>query len=172
MSLSLNSQAPDFTLPSTSGNNFTLSVNSKNKPCIIYFYPKNFTPVCTKEACSFRDTFNFFKEIGISVYGISRDTISSHLEFKQVHDLPFELLSDLDGHVANLYDASVPIINFTRRVTYLLDADHTVRGVYENIFASKDHVREMVKAIKEQSSLFKQVYTVNRESRANLHPES
>src|SRR4051812_34450732 len=100
MALTIDNKVPDFTLPSTSGTDFTLSKNANNKMCIIYIYPEDFSPLCTLEACSFRDTFDFFNELGVDVYGISSDTISTHLKFKKTYNLQFDLLSDRDYKVA------------------------------------------------------------------------
>lgn len=149
MALKENILAPDFQLASTSGKTFSLHKNAAGKPLILYFYPKDFTPVCTKEACEFRDTFDFFRETNIDVYGISRDSVETHLKFKKAHDLPFELLADEDGKVADLYDASVPLINFTKRITYLLDKNHQIRGVYQNFFSARKHITGMIEKIKE-----------------------
>ncbi len=155
MSLPLKSIAPDFTLASTSGTSFTLSKSAAGRPVILYFYPKDFTPGCTKEACEFRDTFSFFRDLNIAVYGISRDDIPTHQEFKKAHNLPFELLADEDGKVADLYKASMPLIRFTKRITYLLDAEHRVAAVYSNLFGAKKHIREMIEQVKTESILSK-----------------
>lgn len=144
MALKVNEKAPDFTLPSTSGKDFTLDITAYNKPCIIYFYPKDFTPGCTLQACEFRDTFSFFKTLNIAIYGISRDSIATHLEFKKAHHLPFELLADEKGIVADAYKAFLSIIKFTRRITYLLDKDHKIVAAYENLFAATNHIKKMV----------------------------
>jgi peroxiredoxin Q/BCP len=148
MPLKINQPAPDFSLPSTNGKLFTLSKDMLNKPCVIYFYPKDFTPGCTKEACEFRDTFSMFRDLDIAVIGISRDDIATHLEFKKQYKLPFELLSDTKGEVAHLYGASVPLIKFTRRITYLLDKKHTIAAVYENLFAAEKHIQTMIEKLK------------------------
>lgn len=148
MALKAGHKAPDFTLPSTSGKNFHLSKDKFLKPLIIYFYPKDFTGGCTKEACGFRDTFEFFRGADIDVIGISRDNIDTHHEFRKAHNIPFELLSDIDGAVAKAYDATVPLINFTRRITYLLDKQHTIVAVYENLFGAKKHIDEMISQVK------------------------
>lgn len=153
MALKKNDQAPDFSLESTSGNTFNLRKDAAGKPLIIYFYPKDFTPVCTKEACEFRDTFEFFADLDVDIYGISRDNIATHHEFKKAHRLPFELLADEDGKVADLYDASMPIIRFTKRITYLLDKNHKVVGVYQNLFGARKHIQEMVKQLKKGLSV-------------------
>lgn len=148
MPLSEKSIAPDFTLPSTAGTDFTLNKTAAGKPLIIYFYPKDFTPGCTKEACEFRDSFAFFRDLDIPVYGISRDTLETHHEFRKAHNLPFHLLADPDGKVADLYKASVPLIKFTRRITYLLDAEHKIAGVYENLFGATKHIQQMIRKVK------------------------
>lgn len=150
MALKKNDFAPDFSLESTSGSTFNLRKDAAGKPLIIYFYPKDFTPVCTREACEFRDTFAFFNDLDVDVYGISRDSIATHQEFKKAHDLPFELLADEDGKVADLYDASMPIIRFTKRITYLLNRNHQIVGVYQNLFGARKHIQEMVKHLQEE----------------------
>ncbi|MEO1052814.1 MAG: peroxiredoxin [Bacteroidota bacterium] len=145
--LKVNDQAPDFKLPSTSGKLFSLGKDGKNKPCILYFYPKDFTPGCTKEACEFRDSFSQFRDLNIDVYGISRDSIETHLKFKEKHRLPFDLLSDFDGSVTKQYGALIPVLKIPRRVTYLLNADHTIKAVYEDMFGASKHIKTMVKEV-------------------------
>lgn len=144
MPLKENVQAPDFTLPSTEGKDFSLSRTVANKPLILYFYPKDFTNVCTKEACEFRDQFAFFREQEILVYGISRDNIETHERFRAQYKLPFHLLADEAGDVAKLYKATIPLLPVTRRITYLLDRDHQVAGVYEQMFGYEEHIRQMI----------------------------
>ena len=147
MALKLQTQAPGFTLPSTSGTDFTLSKHL-GKPCILYFYPKDFTPGCTREACEFRDQFAAFRNLDIPVYGISRDSIATHLKFKEKHDLPFDLLADVKGHVARRYQALMPIVGITKRVTYLLGKDHKVIAVCDSLFDFSVHIAKMKEKIK------------------------
>lgn len=148
MPLKEGDKAPDFTLPATGGKDFQLSRDAAGKPIIVYFYPKDFTSVCTAEACEFRDAFHTFSGLEIDVVGVSRDTVATHEKFKAAHELPFELLADVNGKVAAKYKAAVPVINFTRRITYLLDKDHTVVAAYENTFSAQQHIAEMVKRVK------------------------
>jgi len=148
MALKIGIKAPNFTLPSTSGKNFTLDIDQIGKPLIIYFYPKDFTAGCTAEACEFRDSFSVFRDFDIEIVGISRDSILTHRAFKNSKELPFELLADEDGAVAKQYDAMVPFINLTRRITYLLDKNHSIVGAYENMFAASGHIKAMIKELK------------------------
>jgi peroxiredoxin Q/BCP len=147
MALALHSQAPDFSLPSTSEKNFVLSRDMADKPCIIYFYPKDFTGVCTAEACSFRDHFEAFRNLDVAVIGISRDSIATHRQFIKQYKLPFDLLSDSKGKVTKLYRAEIPFIGMPKRVTYLLDATHKIIGVHEALFESGEHIRSMLKIL-------------------------
>lgn len=148
MPLPIHSAAPDFSLPSTSGQTFTLSIDQHGKPCVIYFYPKDFTDVCTKEACEFRDQFAEFRDLDIDILGISRDDIPTHLRFKAAHKLPFELLADTSGKVAKTYDAKIPIIGLTKRITYLLDAQHRIVAAFQDMFGSANHIQAMIDGMK------------------------
>ena len=143
MSLKKGALAPDFTLLSTSGKDFTLS-NYKGKPVLIYFYPKDFTPGCTKEACTFGENHDNFKGLGIDVFGISTDSIEKHLKFKEKHQLPFELLSDPNGKVAKQYDALMPFLNMTKRVTYLIGPDQKILDVYDSLFNYRSHIHTIL----------------------------
>lgn len=150
MALSVKQSAPDFTLPSTARNNFHLKRDWDRQGGILYFYPKNFTPGCTKEACGFRDEFSALRDLSITVIGISQDSLDSHQKFKKSYQLPFELLSDRDGQVSRLYQARIPFLKVTKRVTYLLDPDHRIVAVYEDMFRADQHVRSMIEAIQKQ----------------------
>ncbi|MDW7692889.1 peroxiredoxin [Flammeovirgaceae bacterium SG7u.111] len=149
MSLKIGTKAPDFTLPSTSGSDFKLSDDMNGKPCVIYFYPKDFTPGCTKEACSFRDSHQVFGSLGIEVFGISKDGIETHKKFKASQNLPFELLADVSGEVCKSYKALVPLLGMPKRVTYLLDAEHKIVSVYDSMFDSLGHIKKMIEKLKE-----------------------
>ncbi len=155
MPLKLQDTAPDFTLPSVNDTTFTLSKNMANKPCILYFYPKNFTNTCTAQACEFRNHFDEFRELDVAVVGISQDDVASHKKFKKAYDLPFELLADEKGEVLKKYDADIPLLGgltgMSRRVTYLLDASHQIVAMYEGLFESKEHVEEMLKILKQKT---------------------
>ncbi|ELR70626.1 Redoxin domain protein [Fulvivirga imtechensis AK7] len=140
-------KAPNFSLPSTGGQ-FTLDTDASNQPVVLYFYPKDFTRVCTNEACTFRDNFDFFKTLDVLVLGISTDPVEKHQAFKSTHQLPFELLADVDGRVSKAYKAHIPFLNLSRRVTYLLDKEHVVAAVYSDFFEAEGHIEEMIAQLK------------------------
>lgn len=143
MSLKPGDIAPEFTLPSTSGEDFHLS-DYKGKPLLIYFYPKDFTPGCTKEACTFGEHHDNFKDLGIDVFGISTDSIESHKKFKEKHNLPFELLTDNKGNVAKLFGALIPFVNMSKRITFLIGPDQKVIEVHNSLFNYKSHIHQML----------------------------
>lgn len=151
MPLKINTPAPDFTLPSTEGKLFSLSQDARNKPLVLYFYPKDFTRLCTKEACEFRDQFAFFRNQQIQILGISRDSIETHHRFREEYKLPFHLLADEKGEVASLYKASVPLLPLTRRITYLLDANHRVAGAFEKMFGHEEHIQQMIENVQQMT---------------------
>ena len=146
MALNIGSIAPDFNLPSTSGESLNYHQDVKG-PSILYFYPKDFTPGCTAEACEFRDDYEFFDEMGVPIYGISKDSVKSHLKFIEQYKLPFQLLSDQSGKVTKEYKAMFPFINMPRRITYLVDSDKRIIEVFENLLQAKDHIKKMKLAL-------------------------
>ncbi|WP_026998522.1 peroxiredoxin [Eisenibacter elegans] len=151
MALTINTPAPDFRLPSTAGSDFQLSEALRGKALILYFYPKDFTPLCTVETCIFRDTFEFFNNLGVAVVGISTDDLETHHRFIEAHNIPFPLLADVDGRVASSYDAFDPLIKFTRRITYLIDGQGMIRAVYANVFKDEKDLRKMIESLQKES---------------------
>ena len=106
-SLKVGDAAPDFELPDASGRRVHLSALLQNKVVVLFFYPKDGTPVCSAEACSFRDAYQEFVEAGAEVVGISSDTVESHERFSARHRLSFVLLSDENGAVRKLYGVMI-----------------------------------------------------------------
>ena len=147
MALKIGTKAPDFTLRSTSGKNFTLSIDQKGKPLVIYFYPKDFTRGCTQEACDFRDSYALIKQSGLDIVGISKDSIEVHQKFIEAYKLPYPLLADENGEVARLYLARMPLIGLTKRITYVLDENHIIRAVTDNLFEAGLHIKEVMKVL-------------------------
>lgn len=148
MALKIGTQAPDFSLKGTSGLMLNLHQDLIGKSFVLYFYPKDFTPGCTAEACEFRDQFEAFRDLDIPVFGVSRDSIETHEKFKKTHKLPFELLSDESGKVCKAYDALIPLIKMPKRITYFIDSDLKIAGVFQDMFESKKHIDAMLKKLK------------------------
>lgn len=132
--------APLFTLPNAEG--LPISLNTyKGSWTLLYFYPKDDTPGCTTEACTFRDNFPFYEDIGIAVIGISRDTVAKHKKFKEKYNLPFELLSDTEGVVVTAYQADNLV--GTKRISYLIAPDGTIAKAYSKV-SPANHPQEVL----------------------------
>ncbi|WP_057935878.1 peroxiredoxin [Algoriphagus resistens] len=147
MALKTGTTAPEFNLKSTGAKSIDSSKDLKEKPFILYFYPKDFTRGCTAEACEFRDQFEAFRNLDIPVFGISKDDIPTHERFKKEHGLPFDLLSDPSGEVCKAYDALIPLIKMPKRITYLIDKEHRIKAVFSEMFESKGHIEAMLKSL-------------------------
>lgn len=138
MALQIGIQAPDFTLPDQTGELHNLS-QYNGRWVVVYFYPKDDTTGCTTEACSFRDNYDTFKEHGIVVLGISKDTGDSHVKFSEKYHLPFTLLSDPEKKVIMQYEAWGKKISFGKeydgvlRTTYVIDPEGVIKKVYERV---------------------------------------
>ena len=136
--IKIGKKAPDFTLSDQDGNKHKLS-DYIGKPVVLYFYPKDDTPGCTKEACSFRDNFDTFQKKGIEVLGVSIDDESSHLKFKNMFDLPFDLLADPDKTVVGKYDVWIEKNMYGKkkwgiaRKTFLIDEAGTISHVFNKV---------------------------------------
>jgi peroxiredoxin Q/BCP len=142
-------KAPDFTLPSQMGDNMTLSEYFGKKNIVLYFYPKDETRGCTREACEFRDRYDVFTSLGAEVLGVSSDTLESHKSFATHHGLPFLLLSDEDGKVRKLYGVPSTMGIIPGRVTYIIDKKGVVRHVFSSQFQPEQHIEEALKILKE-----------------------
>jgi peroxiredoxin Q/BCP len=141
------SKAPDFTLPSQSGEMVNLKDFLDRKPVVLYFYPKDDTPGCTKEACAFRDDYEEFRKLDCEVVGISSDSVESHRSFAERHGLPFTLLSDEGGKVKKLYGVSNTFGLFPGRVTYVIDQQGVIRHVFSSQLGARRHVEEALKIL-------------------------
>jgi peroxiredoxin Q/BCP len=140
--------APNFTLPSQSGKMVSLRDFLGKKPVILFFYPKDDTPGCTKEACAFRERHEDFRELNAEVIGISSDPVESHRSFAAKHELPFTLLSDEGGKVRKLYGASSTFGLVPGRVTYVLDEEGVVRHIFSSQLGVEEHVEEALEALR------------------------
>jgi peroxiredoxin Q/BCP len=134
----LNSPAPDFTLPDQNGNMHSLS-DYQSQWVLLYFYPKDDTTGCTKEACAIRDSFPNFRKLKINVLGVSVDSVKSHKKFEEKYELPFTLLADEEKKVVNLYgvwgDKKFMGREYkgTLRTSFLIDPKGRIAKIYENV---------------------------------------
>src|SRR5918912_2186250 len=133
-------KAPDFKLPSQSGEMVSLEDFLGRKPVVLFFYPKDDTLGCTKEVCAFRDSFEELGKLNAEVIGISSDSVESHRGFAQKHKLPFTLLSDEEGKVRKLYGVPNTFGLFPGRVTYVIDQEGVVRHVFSSQIEATRHV--------------------------------
>ena len=148
MSLKVGDTIPYFELKDQQGELFKSNSVIGQKPAVVYFYPKDETPGCTAEACSFRDNYEDFKELGAEVIGISSDSTGSHKRFAQRHRLPFILLADTKKKVQRLFQLPKILFGlYTKRITFVVDASGTVVYVHDSILATS-HIKKALNALK------------------------
>ena len=141
-------QAPDFTLTSRSGKQIQLSDLVARKNVVLYFYPKDDSPVCTAQACAFRDSYEAFTSAGAEVVGVSSDSTESHNRFAAEHKLPFLLLTDRGGEVRKRYGVPNTMGSMPGRATYVIDRQGVVRHVFSSQFNAKRHVTEALNTLR------------------------
>jgi peroxiredoxin Q/BCP len=139
--------APDFELPDAHGNIVRLRDFRGKNPVVVYFYPKDDTTVCTKQACAFRNDIPKFREGGAVVLGISDDSEKSHAAFAEKYSLPFPLLSDQGGRVRKLFGVKKKFGVIPGRVTFVIDREGVVRHIYSGLSESDKHVQEALAAL-------------------------
>ncbi len=153
MTTQIGTPAPDFTMPTDGGGSVSLSA-LKGKNVILYFYPKDDTPGCTKEACGFRDNLSAFEGADAVVIGVSKDSVDKHDQFKAKYDLPFTLASDSDGSVCEAYGTWVQRSMYGRtfmgidRSTFLIDGKGVLRQEWRKVKVP-GHVEEVLQAAKD-----------------------
>ncbi|WP_378183546.1 peroxiredoxin [Aquimarina sp. SS2-1] len=149
MGLQVGDKIPEFTATKDDGGDFHSNEFVGKKPLVIYFYPKNFTPGCTKEACDFRDSYEDFKKEGVEVIGISSDSVKSHERFKNKYKLPFIFLSDERGNLRKLFGVKAGFFGvLPGRETYVVDKLGVIRLKFNSMNASK-HLKQAIKTVKE-----------------------
>ena len=142
MSIAVGERAPDFRLPALRGGEVALSDFAGKKNVVLFFYPKDDTPGCTVEACTFRDAYEDFITAGAEVIGVSSDSVSSHAAFAQKHGLPMQLVSDEGGKVRAAYGVKRTLGLIAGRETFIIDKQGVVRHVFRSQLRPKEHVAE------------------------------
>ncbi|EGC32969.1 hypothetical protein DICPUDRAFT_81218 [Dictyostelium purpureum] len=148
--LKVGDKAPEFTCPDKDGNQVSLS--QFTGPVVLYFYPKDETSVCTKQACEFRDKYQAFISAGANVIGVSQDDAASHAKFTSKYSLPFTLLTDKDGKLAKEYGVGKTALFLPGRTTFIIDKDHNIAHVHSSLLNASSHIEESLKVIEKLKS--------------------
>ena len=151
MKLQIGDKIPEFIAKDSFGNDFDSSSIVGKKPVVLYFYPKDNTPGCTAQACSFRDQYEDFKDLGAEVVGISSDSSASHEKFAQRYNLPFTLLSDNDKKIRKLFGVKPDLFGLIPgRVTYVADQNGIIQLVFDSMNATS-HIPKALETIKKMA---------------------
>jgi len=146
--LRIGDRAPDFTLPSSDGRQVSLADFRGKKVVVLFFYPKDETPGCTREACEFRDSFDAFGDAGAEVIGVSDDDAESHKKFASKHRLQMTLLSDAGGKVRKQFGVTALFGVLPDRVTFVIDREGVVRHTFAARLQFGKHVEEAMGVVK------------------------
>jgi peroxiredoxin Q/BCP len=148
MELKVGDKAPNFVSIDTNGTPFDSRNCIGKKPVVLYFYPKDNTPGCTAQACSFRDQYEDFIDLGAEVIGVSSDSVAAHQKFTKQYKLPFILLSDSNKKIRNLFGVPSGMFGLLPgRVTYVIDKEGIIVMVFDSMLATK-HISKALEAIK------------------------
>jgi peroxiredoxin Q/BCP len=147
LAVKVGDKAPDFTLQSQMGDDVMLSEFFGKKNIVLYFYPKDETTGCTKEACTFRDNYEELTKLGAEVIGVSGQSVESHKSFASHYGLPFILLSDEGNKVRELYGVPSNMGIIPGRVTYIIDKKGVVRHIFNSQTQAQKHVEEARKTL-------------------------
>jgi peroxiredoxin Q/BCP len=149
MELKVGDKIPNFVAKDTEGNDFDIKDLVGKKPLVIYFYPKDSSPGCTAQACSFRDQYEDFKDFGAEVIGISGDSVDSHKKFAKQYKLPFILLSDNYKKIRKLFGVSSSMFGMLPgRVTYVADKNGEIKMIFDSSMMATKHITKALQAIK------------------------
>lgn len=149
MAIAVGDPIPDVTLTAPSGESVNLKSFLGQKTIVLYFYPKDDTPGCTKEACGFRDRYTIFQEAGAEVIGVSSDNPTSHQQFASKYQLPFILLSDAGNQARKAFGVPSTLGLLPGRVTYVIDKTGVVRHIFNSQFNFQGHIEESLRVVKE-----------------------
>ncbi len=148
-SIGVGDRSPDFTARSHTGREVSLADYRGKSAVVLFFYPKDGTAICTKEACSFRDAYEDFLQAGAVVIGVSSDSAERHRAFAGGHRLPFVLVADEDGSLRKAFGVPKTLGIVPGRVTYVIDKDGVVRHVFSSQFSADRHVGEALAVVRQ-----------------------
>lgn len=149
--LKVGDRAPDFEAVTWDGRRVALTDYLGRKAVVVFFYPRDHTRICTKEACAFRDSYEQFAAAGADVIGISSNSADSHGEFARQHQLSFPLVSDADGRLRNAFGVPDVLGLIPRRVTYVIDKAGIIRMIFSAMLASNEHVDKALAAVRQRA---------------------
>jgi peroxiredoxin Q/BCP len=144
--LQAGSRVPSIALPSSEGRHISLDEFKGKKRIVLYFYPEDDTPGCTKEACAFRDDIRLYQMKDSVILGVSTDDVDSHLRFKDKYSLPFTLLSDVDAVMSRAFGVYDEEAKEARRVTFIIGKDGIIQKVFHNVRVAR-HTTEVLEAL-------------------------
>lgn len=147
-SIRVGDKAPEVSQPDQNGQMVSLAQVRGHKAVVLFFYPADESPICTKEACAFRDAYQEFTEAGAMVIGISADSLDQHQSFASHHRLPFHLLSDADGGLRQAFGVPKSLGLLPGRVTYVIDRQGVVRHLFSAQLAADRHVQEALQTVR------------------------
>jgi len=159
--LNVGDVAPEFILPDENGEDVSLTKRLQESAVVLYFYPADFTPGCTKEACAIRDIHDDILSVGLDVIGVSPQDRDSHRRFKEEHNLPFTLICDTEKIAIRMYDVDGPMGFGVRRVTYLISQGQKVQSVLQADLKIGKHEDFIRKAIVLRESAGMKIQTVS-----------
>jgi thioredoxin-dependent peroxiredoxin len=147
--IQVSDRAPDFTATVQDGRQISMADFRGKQGVVLYFYPRDETPICTREACAFRDAYQDFTDAGVVVIGVSSDGEESHRAFAGAHQLPFLLVADVDGSLRQKFGVPKTLGFLPGRVTYVIDRAGIVRHIFNAQFQGKQHVDEALRTIRQ-----------------------
>jgi peroxiredoxin Q/BCP len=139
--------APEFSAQDQHGRSVTLAGLLERGRLVLYFYPRDFTPVCTAQACTFRDASSELGSLSANVVGVSGDPVDSHQRFAEKHSVPFSLIADPERRIIKPYRALIPILNHTLRVTYVIDTKRRILGAFHHELSAAKHLADVKRAL-------------------------
>lgn len=139
--------APLFSGQDQHGKTLTLEALLERGRLVLYFYPKDFTRVCTAQACTFRDASQGLAELSAVVVGVSGDKVDSHQRFGAEHQVPFSLIADPERRIIKPYGASIPILNHTLRITYVIGTDRRILGAFHHELSAAKHLDDVKRVL-------------------------